>query len=138
MERQTRKRVSLLTLPFLILFTIFLNASFARDNNEVVKKEVKTGLASWYGNQFHGKKTATGEIYNQKGLTCASNQFPLGTILKITNMQNGKAVVVKVNDRMHPKIKRSVDLSRAAAQELSMIKQGVATVQIEVITPTSL
>ncbi|MDA3615668.1 septal ring lytic transglycosylase RlpA family protein [Polluticaenibacter yanchengensis] len=138
MEKQTTKRVSFLTLPFLILFSFALNTSFARDKNEVVKAETNTGLASWYGPKFHGKKTATGEVYNQHGLSCASNKYPLGTLLRVTNMKNGKTVVVKVNDRMHPKVKRSVDLSKAAAQELNMIKTGVTTVQIEVITPTVL
>lgn len=115
-----------------------LNTSFARDKNEVAKAATNTGLASWYGPKFHGKKTATGEVYNQHGLSCASNKYPLGTLLKVTNMKNGKTVMVKVNDRMHPKVKRSVDLSKAAAQELNMIKTGVTTVQIEVITPTVL
>ena len=104
MEKQTTKRVSFLTLPFLILLSFALNTSFARDKNEVAKATSNTGLASWYGPKFHGKKTATGEVYNQHGLSCASNNYPLGTLLKVTNMKNGKSVMVKVNERLHPKV----------------------------------
>ncbi|MCU0374015.1 MAG: septal ring lytic transglycosylase RlpA family protein [Chitinophagaceae bacterium] len=95
------------------------------------KNTIRTGKASFYSNSFQGRKTASGEIFSQSKLTCASNLYPLGTWLKITNKRNGKSVIVKVNDRMHPRMKRVVDLSKLAAEELGMIKSGVAEVQVE-------
>lgn len=91
----------------------------------------KTGVASWYGGNFHGRKTATGEVYNMHLLSCASNHYPLGTWLRVTNLLNGKAVVVQVNDRMHPKSKRVVDLSKGAAKEIGLVKAGIGKVKIE-------
>lgn len=95
------------------------------------KNAIRTGKASYYSNSFQGRKTASGEIFSQSKLTCASNMYPLGTWLKITNKRNGKSVIVKVNDRMHPRMKRVVDLSKLAAEELGMINSGVAEVQVE-------
>jgi rare lipoprotein A len=66
-------------------------------------------------------------------LTCACNVLPLGTWLKVTNMRNGKSVIVKVNDRLHPKMRRLVDLTRAAAQKLSYINSGLTRVKVEVL-----
>ncbi len=95
------------------------------------RTKVKTGVASYYSNFFVGKKTANGEIFTQDKLTCASNVYPLGTWLKITHSKNGKSVIVKVNDRMHPRMKRVVDLTKLAAKELGMIKSGIAQVKVE-------
>lgn len=89
------------------------------------------GTASWYGPGFHGKKTANGEIYNQNGLTAAHRRLPLGTEVEVTHVENGKSVDVRINDR-GPYVKgRIIDLSRAAAIELGMKEQGLATVRIE-------
>jgi len=92
---------------------------------------VKTGTASWYGPGFHGKKTSTGDKFDMNGLTCASNQYKLGTWLRVTNLKTGKSVVVRVNDRMHPRMKRIVDLSKGAAREIGMISKGVGKVKVE-------
>ena len=91
------------------------------------------GQASYYSNKFHGRRTASGEIFNQKKLTCACNVLPLGTWIKVTNLKNGKTVVVKVNDRIHPRMKRIVDLSRAAATQLGFISRGLTRVKVEVV-----
>jgi rare lipoprotein A len=88
-------------------------------------------MASWYGGSFHGKKTATGDQFDLNKFTCASNQYPLGTWLKVTNLKSGKTVLVRVNDRMHPRMRRIVDLSKGAAIEIGMIKAGVAKVKVE-------
>lgn len=93
---------------------------------------VVKGVASYYGGKFHGRKTASGERFNQYKLTAASNIFPLGTIVKVTNESTGKFVVVKINDRMGNK-HRIIDLSKAAAKELNIINQGIAKVKVEVI-----
>ena len=100
-------------------------------DNPAEKLNIRKGAASYYHNSFVGKKTASGEVFSQKKLTCASNLYPLGTWLKVTNVRNGKSVIVKVNDRMHPRMKRVVDLSQMAAEALGMIKSGIAQVEVE-------
>ena len=91
------------------------------------------GTASFYANKFSGRRTANGEIFNQKKLTCACNVLPLGTWIKVTNLRNNRSVVVKTNDRIHPKVRRVVDLTRAAAEQLGFISSGLTRVKVEVI-----
>lgn len=98
-------------------------------------KKVFYGQASFYGNKFHGKKTANGEIFSQDKLTAACNVLPLGTWIRVTNLKNGRSVVVKTNDRLHPKMRRLVDLSRAAAKKLGYISNGLTRVKVEVLDP---
>jgi rare lipoprotein A len=86
--------------------------------------------ASYYGHAFHGKKTASGEIYNMYALTAAHKTLPLGTRLKVTNLDNKRSVIVKINDRGPYRWGRSLDLSLAAARRLKMVKQGTAKVRI--------
>lgn len=97
-------------------------------------KKVFYGQASYYSNKFNGRKTANGEIFSQKKLTAACNVLPLGTWIKVTNLRNGRAVIVKTNDRIHPKMKRIVDLSKAAAQQLGYINRGLTRVKVEIIS----
>jgi rare lipoprotein A len=96
-------------------------------------KRILYGLASFYANKFNGRKTANGEIFDQKKLTCACNVLPLGTWIRVTNLRNGKTVVVKSNDRLHPRMKRIVDLTRAAAAKLGFIPNGITRVKVEVL-----
>jgi len=101
---------------------------------------VEEGLASWYGPGFHGRATASGEVYNQEELTAAHRTLPLGTNVLVTNLDNGRTVRVRINDR-GPFVKgRNLDLSRAAARVLSMLVPGTARVRIEVLgaSPTTL
>jgi len=92
------------------------------------------GNASWYGNSFHGRPTASGESYDMHEFTGAHRDLPFGTVIKVKNLRNGKEVVVRVNDR-GPYIKsRIVDLSRAAASMLGIVSRGTARVSIEVIS----
>lgn len=92
------------------------------------------GTATYYGNEFHGKKTASGEKYDKNALTCAHRTLRFGTKLRITRLDNQKSVVVRVNDR-GPFIKGYiVDLSRRAAENLGMIKEGVVKVKLEVLS----
>ncbi|MBE0539259.1 MAG: septal ring lytic transglycosylase RlpA family protein [Ignavibacterium sp.] len=89
--------------------------------------------ASWYGPGFHGQKTANGEVYNQNSFTAAHKSLKFGTLLKITNLKNNKSVVVRINDR-GPYIQgRDLDLSKAAALELGMVRRGVAKIKVEEI-----
>lgn len=97
-----------------------------------IKKRVIYGEASFYANKFNGRQTASGEIFSQSKLTCACNMLPLGTWVKVTNVRNGKSVVVKVNDRLHPKMRRVVDLSTTAARKIGH-NSGVTRVKVEVI-----
>jgi rare lipoprotein A len=92
---------------------------------------LETGLASWYGPRFHGKLTASGEVFNQEKLTAAHPRLPWGSRVKVTNLSNGKSVEVRINDR-GPFVKdRIIDVSRAAARTLGMMKSGVTPVQVE-------
>jgi rare lipoprotein A len=95
---------------------------------------VQTGQASWYGNAFAGKPTASGEIFNHELLTAAHRSLPLGTKVRVTNVTNGKSVEVKVNDRGPYADGRIIDLSRAAARALGMIEDGLAEVRLETIS----
>lgn len=93
----------------------------------------ESGVASWYGQDFHGRPTANGEIYDMYGLSAAHRLMPLGTIAKVTNRENGRSVAVKVNDRGPFVRGRILDLSYGAAKELEMTAAGTAPVTIEVI-----
>jgi rare lipoprotein A len=95
--------------------------------------QVLTGTASFYSASFEGKQTANGEIFRHSKLTCASNKFPLGTWLKITNLKNNKTIVVKVNDRMHPRMKRLVDLTLTGAKKLDFVAAGLTQVKAEIL-----
>jgi len=99
------------------------------------KNAYQIGWASYYAKKFHGKPTANGEIFNMYKLTAAHRVLPLGTVIKVTHMENGRWVEVKVNDR-GPFIEgRVLDLSFAAALELNMVKAGTAEVMIEIVKP---
>ena len=107
-----------------ILITVSFCATFA---------QTEYGVASYYGTQFHGRPTASGEKYNQFALTAAHKTLPLGTIVKVTNAQNNKSVYVKVNDR-GPFVKgRIIDLSTKAAELLGYRNKGTAYVKIEIV-----
>lgn len=103
-----------------------------------VKTGVKTvkGIASFYSKNLDGTKTATGEIFRNSKLTAASNSFKLNTWVRVTNLRNDKSVIVRINDRMHPRMAkkgRVVDLSRAAAKQLDFLKKGLTKVKIEAV-----
>lgn len=97
------------------------------------RTESQTGVASYYADEFNGKKTASGEIYNMNKLTAAHPSYPFGTIVKVTNLKNGKIVVVRINDRMPDFKNRIIDLSYEAAKQISMINDGIQEVELEVI-----
>jgi rare lipoprotein A len=92
-------------------------------------KEV--GEASWYGPGFHGKETANGETFNQNKMTAAHPSLPLGTKAEVTNLENGKKVEVRINDRGPYAEDRVIDVSRAAAKKLGMEEEGTTEVEIE-------
>lgn len=125
--------------PVIIFLLLMPFAVFAQqDSSKLPKKstaksKIQYGLASFYSNKFNGRKTASGEIFSQLKLTAAHNTLPLGTYVRVTNLRNRKTVVVKINDRLHHRNKRIIDLTRAAATKLSFIKSGLTRVKIEVL-----
>ena len=111
---------------------------YSTSNHPTSKKKASigtkiSGSASYYGKGFDGKKTASGEIFDQNAYTCAHRSFPFGTKLKVTRKSNGKSVIVRVNDRGPYAGKRILDLSTAAAKELGLEKAGHAEVEAEVV-----
>lgn len=91
----------------------------------------QTGTASYYGARHHGKRTASGEPFNQHGLTAAHRSLPFGTRVQVTNLANDRRVVVRINDRGPHTRGRLIDLSRAAAEQLGMIRSGTARVRVQ-------
>jgi rare lipoprotein A len=97
---------------------------------------VEQGIASWYGPDFHGGRTATGETYDMNGMTGAHPTLPLPAWVRVTNLDNGRSVVVRLNDRGPFAKGRIIDLSRAAAEQLDMIRSGTARVEVRSLTGT--
>ncbi|ACL04567.1 septal ring lytic transglycosylase RlpA family protein [Desulfatibacillum aliphaticivorans] len=95
----------------------------------------QTGKASWYGKDFHGKKTANGEVYNMHAMTAAHKTLPLGTWVRVYNLTNGKTCDVRVNDRGPFVRGRIIDLSYSAAKEIGLVGPGVAKVRIKALAP---
>ncbi len=91
----------------------------------------ETGTASFYGSRHHGKRTASGEPFDQHALTAAHRSLPFGTRVQVTNLKNQRSVVVRINDRGPHTRGRLIDLSRAAAQRLDMIRSGTARVRVQ-------
>lgn len=94
---------------------------------------IGTGGASYYGLQFAGRKTANGERFDPNHLTAAHRTLPFGSLVRVTNLDNGKSVVVRINDRgpFHPR--RVIDLSLGAARAIDMVRRGLATVKLELL-----
>ncbi|MDB5203543.1 MAG: hypothetical protein JWQ27_2952 [Ferruginibacter sp.] len=133
---------SILSICFLFLLTtcLFQVALPAQSKEEATeqtsgkkKGTILFGQASFYANKFHGRQTASGETFSQEKYTAACNSLPLGTWIQVTNLKNGKIVVVKTNDRLHPKTRRLVDLTKAAAQKLGFVSMGLTRVKVEVL-----
>ena len=99
--------------------------------NLPIPGKMQYAIASWYGHAFHGKTTASGQLFDMHGFTCAHKTYPFGTWLKITNMVNNKTTFCVVNDRGPFEVIRDIDLSFAAAKVLDMISLGICVVRIE-------
>lgn len=123
------------SIYLLCMLTLSLNFSFTSITKVAEKKW--HGIASYYHSKFNGRKTTTGEIFSNKQLTAANNFLKLGTLVKVTNLRNGKSVIVKINDRMNKNNKRLIDLSQAAAGKLDIIQQGLGDVSIEIVETKS-
>lgn len=122
-------------LPIVVILSFLLGACTVLPKGQAdldvgIKER---GIASWYGDDFNGRLTASGEAYDMHAWTGAHRTLPLGTVVKVTNAANGKQVQVRINDRGPYANGRILDLSYAAAQELEMIGSGTSAVQLEVI-----
>lgn len=129
-------------ITFLLLSLFILSPAILMAQDSVTQKASTTrgsskkifyGQASFYSNKFNGRQTANGEIFSQKKMTCACNVLAIGTWIKVTNLRNGKFGIVKVNDRLHPSMKRLVDLTSAAAKQLGFVSAGLTRVKVEVL-----
>jgi rare lipoprotein A len=120
-----RFRFNLLTFPLFLISVAFLHACTAS------RSETGYAVASWYGTEFHGKPTSSGEIFDMYAYTCAHKEYPFGTILKVTNLSNNRSVICMVNDRGPFVSGRDIDLSYAAAKEISLIESGISRVWIQ-------
>jgi rare lipoprotein A len=117
-----------------IAFIFLIHESTAQGRPPLSKDVPKVlyGTASFYSNKFEGRQTANGDIFSQQKMTAACNVLPLGTWVKVTNLKNGRSVVVRINDRLHYKMKRVVDLSKIAARQIGH-RDGLTRVKVEVI-----
>ena len=97
------------------------------------ERALAQGIASWYGQKFHGRKTASGERFDMHELTAAHPSLPFGTLVEVRNLDNGRKVVVRINDRGPSVAGRIIDVSHAAAVELGMIDRGVAEVALYLV-----
>jgi len=145
MKKFFLKYSGFLKLFYFLLLTItffYCPNSIAQQKKSVNKKigksqktDIRYGVASFYADKFNGRKTASGQIFSQNKLTCACNVLPLGTWVRVTNTTNGKSVKVLVNDRLHPRMRRLVDLSKCAAKKLDFISRGLVKIKLEVLHP---
>ena len=127
---------------FIIILLISFSGIVAAQDSSIIKSKapasakqivIKYGIASFYHEKFNGRKTANGNIYDSKKLTAACNVLPLGIWVKVTNLKNEKSVIVQINDRLHHKNMRLIDLTKRAAKELDFISRGLTKVKVEVL-----
>jgi rare lipoprotein A len=127
------------TFSFVVVCVLVMTAVVPAQTGKTVSMPAgsfsQEGIASWYGAEFEGKPTASGEIFNASQFTAAHPTLPFGTMLRVTNKHNNKTVTVRINDRGPFVSARIIDLSRAAAQQLDMIKTGTAPVFVESVEP---
>ena len=121
-------------LPFILaLLAVFFSCARVPDHS---RGGMETGMASWYGPDFHGKLTSNKEIYNMYDMTAAHQTLPFGTCVMVTNLDNGRTAMVRINDRGPFVGDRIIDLSYAAARVLGMIGPGTVPVRLEVLWDT--
>ena len=131
MTLTTVSRRSVLALALLLAITLASGCSLIKREGEVVASE--KGQASYYAHKFHGRRTASGEPFNMHDLTAAHRKLRFGTRVRVTNLANGREVVVRINDRGPFHGKRIIDVSYGAARKLDMLGAGVVPVKVEVL-----
>ena len=132
-------RLLLLFFSLLVLSptVLFSNPVIGAYGEMPLRGEVWYGNASWYGHRFQGKKTSNGEKFNKNKLTAAHKFLPFNTKVLVTNLQNNKSVVVRINDRGPFKTGRIIDLSEKAADKIGTKKEGISYIRLQVLTPAS-
>lgn len=121
-----------LFLLFCLLF-VTLSCDMLNGDDELQGCLIQTGIASWYGEDYHGSQTASGEIYDMESLTAAHKRLPFNTVVGVKNLDNGENVIVRINNR-GPFIEgRVIDLSRKAAREIGVLTTGLADVELYLI-----
>ena len=130
-----RRARLLAPVPIVIVAAALSSACGSRRAKVIVPRigSAERGVASWYGPGYHGRPTASGEIYDMDAMTAAHRKFAVGTTVRVRNMDNGKSTQVRINDRGPFKKGRIIDLSRSAAREIDMIRPGTARVRVIVI-----
>lgn len=116
-----------------VLLAALVLAGCAGPGAVVRRGWTQVGLASWYGKPYHGRRTASGEVYNMYGVSAAHRTLPFGTRVRVTRLDNGRSIVVRINDRGPFVRGRIIDLSYGAAKKLGMVQEGVVKVRIEVL-----
>lgn len=117
----------------LMIYLVLFNTLCQAKANQQSEPTEQVGVATYYSDRYHGKRTASGDIYDKFKLTAVHTKYPFGTMLRVTNLQNNRSVLVKVNDRAPLRKNHLLDLSRQAAVELDFIRAGRAKVKIEAI-----
>jgi rare lipoprotein A len=128
-----RHRLSALLLLGMVLLAAACAGKRDAKSAKSVSNYTEVGIASWYGKPFHGRRTANGEVYDMHKLTAAHRTLPFGVKVRVTNLENNRRIVVRINDRGPFKRGRIIDLSKAAAKQLNMIDDGVVKVRIAVV-----
>jgi rare lipoprotein A len=129
-------KCGVLLLLIILPFNSFASKNIVFDAIDTSKSKTLTGIASFYSNKFNGRKTASGQIFNQKKMTAACNKLPLGTKVKVVNLQNNESVELVINDRLHHKNRRLIDVSLAAAKKLGFYQNGTTKVKVIVLQQT--
>ena len=109
------------------------NQRYSSKSNSRIRGDIIIGVASWYGPNFHGKLTANGEVFDQYGVTAAHKTLPLGTVARVTNLDNDKSIILRINDRGPYVGDRVLDCSYGAAKKLDFMEKGTANVEIKII-----
>ena len=109
--------------------------STASKSRPKLHKPYQVGTASWYGRHFHGKTTASGETFNMYQFTAAHRRLPMGTLVKVTNLESGESVIVRVNDRGPMPKSRIIDLSYGAARMIGLSGPGLEKVSLDIVEP---
>jgi rare lipoprotein A (peptidoglycan hydrolase) len=115
-------------------YTEFVSTPIPQQDHAGQNQRMEYGLASWYGEEYQGRPTANGELYDMHRLTAAHRSLPMGTTIKVTNTTNHRAILLRVNDRGPSNSGRLLDVSWEAAKQLGFLKVGLAPVQVEVVT----
>jgi len=127
------RRIMAIALPLLLVMPAVAQEQNGDDGAQAEESEIGSGMASYYGRELAGNRTASGEAFNPDDLTCAHRTLAFGTRIRVTNLANGKSVIVRVNDRGPWGRGRVIDISQAAAKQIGMHRTGTARVRMTLV-----